>query len=507
MAFRNAFVAAAAAAAPAMALVDSVNVYFGQHGSANISDVCADPSFEYITLGFITTSPENGGLSGYPADNFGGHCWVGYYDNNGVPSELLSDCPYLVPGIEICQKQYNKKVLLSIGGETLTGSYSISSYDNGVDFANFLWNSFGPYNPDLPNQPRPFDTEDSHVAVDGFDFDIEWADAGDEGYRGMIETLRTNIDAAGRSDIITAAPQCILDSTNQMWNLLQLVRFDRLFVQFYNNPSCNILNDDGSLNQDWNYPEWETFLAGTPSANASIHVGLPGSDLAAGSGYVDVDVASAIMCILQASDYPMFGGASIWDQTFAADNVDANGKSYNEVLYDAMRCGCDVCPSTSSSSSIASSSSSTAFSSSTQSSSLAVTGRPSSSTSLQLTGPSSHATSSTQSSSSGGQLSHRPTHYSNSTSTSTALLASGSTGSAITSTSSASLGDSITQQFTTSTSTALQASGSTGSAIASTSSASLGDSITQQLTTSTIFSTTVYTITSCAASITDCPAR
>lgn len=165
---------AAFAAVPALATASTVNVYFGQNENANLSDICADSSFEYITLGFVNVSPENGGASGYPGDNFANHCWAGYYTNNGVESKLLNDCPYLVPGIELCQQKYGKKVLLSVGGYTDTGSYSISSYHNGVEFAEFLWGAFGPYEESWADQPRPFDSEDTHVAVDGYDFDIEW---------------------------------------------------------------------------------------------------------------------------------------------------------------------------------------------------------------------------------------------------------------------------------------------------------------------------------------------
>lgn len=73
MRFLEAFLVTAVAAVPALATASTVNVYFGQNGNANLSDVCADPSFEFITLGFINTSPENGGPSGYPGDNFAAH--------------------------------------------------------------------------------------------------------------------------------------------------------------------------------------------------------------------------------------------------------------------------------------------------------------------------------------------------------------------------------------------------------------------------------------------------
>lgn len=177
MNFSKTFLLAALAATPVLATGNSVNVYFGQNGNADIGDVCADSSFEYITLAFITTSPENGGLSGLPGSNFAGHCWAGDYENNGHESGLLNDCPYLTPGIEVCQTQYGKKVLLSIGGVfTDATNYSISSYENGVEFANFIWGAYGPYDESWGSQPRPFDYDGVHVAVDGYDFDIESAD-------------------------------------------------------------------------------------------------------------------------------------------------------------------------------------------------------------------------------------------------------------------------------------------------------------------------------------------
>lgn len=177
MYFSEAFLLAALAAVPVLATGSSVNVYFGQAGDADIGDVCADSSFEYITLAFITTSPENGGASGLPGSNFAGHCWAGDYEANGHTSGLLSDCPSLTPGIDVCQTQYGKKVLLSIGGVfTEASNYSISSYENGVEFANFIWGAYGPYDKSWGSQPRPFDYDDVHVAVDGYDFDIETAD-------------------------------------------------------------------------------------------------------------------------------------------------------------------------------------------------------------------------------------------------------------------------------------------------------------------------------------------
>lgn len=68
-------------------------------------------------------------------------------------------------------------MLLSIGGPpSPTTNYKVSSVDKGVEFAEFLYNAFGPYKEGWTG-PRPFDTKGSngteHVSVDGFDLDLE----------------------------------------------------------------------------------------------------------------------------------------------------------------------------------------------------------------------------------------------------------------------------------------------------------------------------------------------
>jgi chitinase len=157
----------------------------------------------------------------------------------------------------------------------------------------------------------------------------------------MIDTLRGLIAVSGRDVIITAAPQCPLDEWQTMTYLLEKVQFDRLWIQFYNNPQCSLLQADGTPNPGFNYAAWEKYLANTPSKDAKLHIGLPGSTDAAGSGYVDASVASTYVC--KYGDSPMFGGVMVWDQWFAAQNT-INGSSYNQVLYESMKCGCKACP-------------------------------------------------------------------------------------------------------------------------------------------------------------------
>jgi hypothetical protein len=74
----------------------------------------------------------------------------------------LLSCPQLEDYIDICQQTYGKKVLLSIGGST--SSLSFLSASDASDFANILWQLFGPPG-SLDIQLRPF----GNVSIDGFD--------------------------------------------------------------------------------------------------------------------------------------------------------------------------------------------------------------------------------------------------------------------------------------------------------------------------------------------------
>lgn len=170
---RESFVVAALAAAPVLATSSSVNVYWGQQGNGDLATACQDSSIDYVTLGFVNISPENGGPTEYPGTNFGAHCWAEKYSVDGHTSELLTTCPSLTPGIAVCQS-LGKKVLLSIGGVyNAYSNYTVSTPMNGVAFAEFVWGAFGPYTEDWAGKPRPFDNGDQHNAVDGFDFDLE----------------------------------------------------------------------------------------------------------------------------------------------------------------------------------------------------------------------------------------------------------------------------------------------------------------------------------------------
>ncbi|KAK1758666.1 glycoside hydrolase superfamily [Echria macrotheca] len=301
---------AALAAAPALADL-GVNVYWGQKGNIGLKEYCDTVPFEYITIAFINQSPEND-LSSlkYPGSNFGAHCAATVYkDSNQVATELLSECTFIAKDIPHCQSK-GKKVLLSIGGAA--GNYDVTGTDNGEYFGEFMFNAFGPFNPAKP-EPRPFDFQENgktvHVSVDGFDFDLE-RDLQDEGagYIAMVAKLNELIEGCDKPLLLSAAPECPLTTQYfRMKKVIDVSKFDLFFIQFYNNPSCQ------GDSPTFNYKDWVQYLNGKPSQDAKLFLGLPGDSTqqSAGSGYLDGPTACALVKDLKKE--ASFGGVMLWD--------------------------------------------------------------------------------------------------------------------------------------------------------------------------------------------------
>ncbi|KAF7540105.1 hypothetical protein G7Z17_g12276 [Cylindrodendrum hubeiense] len=312
-----------------------LNGYWGQYGYDSMKSYC-DSGVEYVTLAFVNSAPENE-ESGWPGTNFAGHCpgSVFQYEEDGVlyDSNLWSNCYLIQEGIPYCQS-LGVKVLLSIGGDynADTSNYKVATEESGRAFAHSLYQIFGPLQAGYDG-PRPFDSDAYGVqSVDGFDFDIE-QDFDMTPYIAMIDELRSY----DPSLLITAAPQCPTSSDwFYMEELIQTSQLDALFVQFYNNPDCDLLGDGEYAYDNFNYLDWENVLtSSTASKSAKIYVGLPASDLAAGTGYITPTVISEVIQYLK--DRASFGGISLWDLNRGASNiVDLEGTSFNDAVLEAL---------------------------------------------------------------------------------------------------------------------------------------------------------------------------
>ncbi|ENH65479.1 Endochitinase 2 [Fusarium oxysporum f. sp. cubense race 1] len=274
------------------------------------------------------------GLNGYWGQ-LGSDSLKSYCDS--APDE----CHTIKEGIPYCQER-GVKVLLSIGGvyNEAGSNYKVTTDDKGVDFADFLYKAFGPYDQSWDG-PRPFDSDDgtTRPAVDGFDFDIEH-DLPNGPYIAMINELRRlNSDV-----IITGAPQCpTSDQYFYMKDMINQAKFDALFIQFYNNPGCDAIPDPSVSWDRFNYDDWEGIVEDSEcSQNAKLYVGLPASEAAAPSGgYLEPEAMKDLVCALK--DKTHFAGISLWDLTRGAGN-EIDGKNYNEHVMDALKYGCGPVP-------------------------------------------------------------------------------------------------------------------------------------------------------------------
>nr|XP_036588968.1 endochitinase [Colletotrichum truncatum]KAF6800610.1 endochitinase [Colletotrichum truncatum] len=363
MLFKKSLLAAAVAVAPALATyrtpstttttsaaVGGLNLYWGQYGQPDdrLADYCDSPGVTSVTVSFVTYSPKNGG--GYPGTNFAGHCGGEVFYKNpktGENTKLIMNCDYIKKDIKHCQAK-GIKVLLAIGGycpQNGPCSYDIDSEKAGKDFATLLDKTFGPYDKNWRG-PRPFDISPTeHVAVDGFDFDLEFKYPNQKPWIKMVEQLRS----CGNKYYISVAPQC---PTSKDWfqlkELIYNAKFDALFIQFYNNPGCQVSDTP-------NYDDWERVISETSkSKDAKLYIGVLASRDAGWSGYVPPSTIKDLICKVKNKRH--FGGISIWDATRGSMNQ-IEGQAFHAAIADALKYGCNPIPRSSSSAFISASTS------------------------------------------------------------------------------------------------------------------------------------------------------
>jgi len=280
--------------------------YFGQakvNGDDSLEKYCGDDSIDIIVLSFVTTFIGQGGL---PETNFAGYC------SETISGTGLNSCPQWEATIKTCQ-QNGKKVILSLGGAT--GDNHLTD-DTAVTFADNLWKLFGE-GTGMESQ-RPFGA----ATVDGFDLDIENKDPA--GYPKLISEMRTHFQGASKSYYMSGAPQCPKPDQSLQDAVYDL---DYLFIQFYNNPGCQLDGLVASFN------DWSSDIAAKTTANTKIFVGLPGATAAAGSGYATPDQMTQY--ISQLKSVANFGGVMTWDAPYAASNTN-NGQTFLQSMRAAI---------------------------------------------------------------------------------------------------------------------------------------------------------------------------
>ncbi|KAH0594341.1 hypothetical protein MHUMG1_07689 [Metarhizium humberi] len=493
----------------------ALNAYWGQTGGRFLRDIC-DSGVNYATVSFINNSPENG--DGYPGSNFGANCAGEVYTNtDGKKTKLLSACSFIQRDIPYCQSK-GVKVLLAIGGAHIPGTseYAVSSEEKGVEFAEFLYNAFGPYKSSWTG-PRPFDSTTTHVSVDGFDLDLEDRTPKFKNgpYIAMVNWWRQQ----SHKMFITAAPECVMFG-NQNDELIANAEFDALFIQFYNNPVCDAIPNN-TPGDKFSYDEWARKVATGKSKNAKLFIGLPASTDSAGSGYIVPKALKDLVC--EYNSHQNFGGVSLWDGTRAMNNVDAEGKSFLQSAAEAVQYVCGEPPKTTSSAPT-----STKITSTTSSTTVKTTSASSEKPTTSSTASEKSATTSTSSASSSAKLTTSSIQTGNVTTSSissgkptsssatsekldtTSVIATASaTKSAITSslrmTSSIHWSNSTGTRTVQTTSKPVAITTSKPVAITTSKPVAITTSKPVSMTTSTVYTTSVHTVTECPPTVTDCP--
>lgn len=260
-----------------------IATYWGQSSDASegtLAEACATGNYQFVNIGFLSIF----GNQQSPMLNLAAHCDTRPESNT---------CGRFSKDIDSCQSR-DIKVLLSIGGSK--GSYSLSSPDDAINVANYLWNNF------LGGQSdsRPL----GDAVLDGIDFDIEM------GTGQFWDDLARALTKFNKKVYLSAAPQCVFPDGN-LTTALQTGLFDYVWVQFYNNP-CGFFGDVDNVLESWN--KWITV------PGKQIFLGIPASPdkNAAGSGYIPPEVLkSQVLPAINKS--PNYGGVMLWDRTFDKD--------------------------------------------------------------------------------------------------------------------------------------------------------------------------------------------
>ena len=120
---------------------------------------------------------------------------------------------------------------------------------------------------------------------------------------------------------LSAAPQCPFPDLADNAMLNGTVRFDMIFVQFYNN-YCGLQSYVAGAEEQWNFNmnQWDTWAKTvSKSRDVKIFLGVPADLTAAGSGYTS---SGALQPIIEYSKtFGSFGGVMMWDASQAYANA------------------------------------------------------------------------------------------------------------------------------------------------------------------------------------------
>ncbi|KAI4727356.1 glycoside hydrolase [Aureobasidium sp. EXF-10728] len=289
---------------------NNVAVYYGQTPDTKTGDLlqlCQNSNVDIVVLAFVTSFFTNGG---FPSASFGPSC-KGSTTAQQLHAPGLQDCTDLAPEIVSCQ-QLGKPVLVSLGG--YYSNVTFTSDSEAIQLAKNLWDLFGAGD-GLDASLRPF----GDIVIDGFDLDNESKDPAS--YTTFAQALRTLFDSdASKRYYLSAAPQCPRPDASIPVSAMALCDF--IFVQFYNNPSCDLSSDGfAAAFSGWS----DELYAANNETKLFIGAGAFGG---AGSGYVEGAALGHQVSLARQLYTSNLGGVMLWDGVEGLANVDEYGNDY-----------------------------------------------------------------------------------------------------------------------------------------------------------------------------------
>ncbi|KAL2645006.1 hypothetical protein R1flu_012593 [Riccia fluitans] len=270
--------------------------YWGQDGNeGSLDSLCNSGNYGIILISFLSQF----GSGQAPVLNLAGHC--------DPPS---GTCTVFASQIKNCQNK-GIKVLLSLGGAS--GNYGFNSADEARTLAQQIWDSYlgG-------NGNRPL----GDARLDGIDLDLEngrsafYADLG-----GRLREIAQNNKY--KRVYFSAAPQCPFPDNSlgpQGGKFLSAKLADFVFVQFYNNPGCDIRGGTEGV-----ISAWRQWTSGLPDPKPQVFMGLLASSNTGDQGFMDSGTLknSILPRIKSIGNY---GGVMLWKP---ASN---NGRIYYNLI-------------------------------------------------------------------------------------------------------------------------------------------------------------------------------
>ncbi|XP_015867489.2 acidic endochitinase-like [Ziziphus jujuba] len=267
-----------------------IATYWGQYGNdhneGTLAEACETGWYSYINIASIIQFGNGQDL----VLNLAGHC--------NPPA-----CTEIGKQIKTCQS-LGVKVFISLGGAN--GNYSLTSVEDSKKVAEQLWNSY--LGGSDSSATRPF----GDAVLDGVDFDLVGSPTLYDGYLAAnLKAYNQQACEQGTKFIyLSAAPQCPYPDA-YLQDAIDTGLYDFIWVQFYNNPTCQYSDEAGAdaLLSAWN--KWTSSL----KRSEKLFLGIPASTTAAGGGYIEPEVLNdQILPVIKNTS--RYGGVMVWNRNF-----------------------------------------------------------------------------------------------------------------------------------------------------------------------------------------------